>query len=233
MDERHAQPEQAHARLLVDQLGAGGGGIGQGLLDVVDRAGDVVHAGAAVLQELADRRVVTQRPQQLDAAVAEQHRGRLHTLIGHRLAVLEHAPQQLLVVGDGGVEVVDGMPDMMDRLRAHCARILVGHIRKRAANGGCMGFLDKIKQQATDVATTVVEKTQRHGQDGSAADAAAQPQGRGEGGAGRPRRRHDRAGRDAPAIAGRPDGQGARASRQDLRQGAGDRRRAAARGCRR
>ncbi|HVI35332.1 MAG TPA: hypothetical protein VM684_03800, partial [Gaiellales bacterium] len=27
------------------------------------------------------------------------------------------------------------------------------------ANGGCMGFLDKIKQQATDVATTVVEKT--------------------------------------------------------------------------
>src|SRR6476469_3475724 len=74
MDERHAQPEQAHARLLVDQLGAGGGGIRQGLLDVVDPQSHVVHAGAAVLQELADRGVVTQRPQHLFAAFAQQHR---------------------------------------------------------------------------------------------------------------------------------------------------------------
>src|SRR6476661_142676 len=129
MDERHAQPEQPYTRLLVDQLGAGGGGIGQRPLDVVDPQRHVVHAGAAVLQELADRGVVTQRPQQLNASVTEQHRRRLHALVGHRLAVLEHTPQQLLVVGDGGVEVVDGMPDMMDRLCAHCARILVGHLR--------------------------------------------------------------------------------------------------------
>src|SRR6185437_10128258 len=126
MDERHAQPEQAHARLLVYQLGAGGGGIGQGLVDVVDPQRHVVHAGTAVEQELADRGVVTQRPQQLDATIAQQHRCRLHPLVGHRLSVLEHAPQQLLVVGDGGVEIVDSMPDMMDRLCAHCARILVG-----------------------------------------------------------------------------------------------------------
>src|SRR3954466_8114632 len=130
VDERHAQPEQAHARLLVDQLGAAGGGVGQRLLDIADPKRHVVHAGSAVEQELADRGVVTQRPQQLDAAVAQQHGCRLHSLIGHRLAVLEHAPQQLLVVRDGGVEVVDSMPDMMDRLCAHCARILVGHVRK-------------------------------------------------------------------------------------------------------
>src|SRR6476619_3815973 len=129
VDERNAQPEQAHARLLVDQLGAGGGGIGQGLLDIIDAQRHVVHAGAAVQQELADRGVVTQRPQQLDAALAPQPRGRLHALIGHGFAVLEHTPQQLLVVGDGEVEVVDRMPDMMDALRAHCARILVGEIR--------------------------------------------------------------------------------------------------------
>src|SRR6476619_179287 len=85
MDERHTQPEQPHARLLVAQLGAGGGGIGQRLLDVVDPQRHVVHAGASVLQELADRGVVTQRPQQLDAAVAQQHGCRLHSLIGHRL----------------------------------------------------------------------------------------------------------------------------------------------------
>src|SRR5580765_34032 len=88
MDERHAQPEQAHPRLLVDQLGAGGGGIGQGLFDIVDPQRHVVHAGAAVLQKLAHRGVVTERPQQLDAAVAQQHRRRLHTLVGNRLAVL-------------------------------------------------------------------------------------------------------------------------------------------------
>src|SRR3954464_12789458 len=39
---------------------------------------------------------------------------------------------------------------------------------KRAASGGCMGFLDKIKQQATDVATTVVEKTQETAKSGQA-----------------------------------------------------------------
>src|SRR3954468_3400255 len=48
MDDRHAQPEQAHARLLVDQLRAAGGGVVQGLLDIVDPQRHVVHAGSTV-----------------------------------------------------------------------------------------------------------------------------------------------------------------------------------------
>ena len=43
-----------------------------------------------------------------------------------------------------------------------------------------MGFLDNIKQQATDAASTVVEKTTDTAKTGQLQDAAAQPQGRGE-----------------------------------------------------
>ena len=90
-----------------------------------------------------------------------------------------------------------------------------------------MGFLDKIKQQATDVATTVVEKTTDTAKTGqlqmqlrslkgeekeALADLGAAMIALGE----------------TPDLAGRPDDQGARASRQDLGKGAGDRRRAAA-----
>ena len=88
-----------------------------------------------------------------------------------------------------------------------------------------MGFLDKIKQQATDVATTVVEKTTDTAKTGqlqmqlrslkgeekeALADLGAAMIALGE----------------TPDLAGRPDGQGARASRPDRGQGAGDRRRA-------
>src|SRR3954466_11830598 len=48
MDEPHAQPEQAHARLLVDQLGPAGGAGRTALLDIVDPQRHVVHAGSTV-----------------------------------------------------------------------------------------------------------------------------------------------------------------------------------------
>ena len=95
-----------------------------------------------------------------------------------------------------------------------------------------MGFLDNIKQQATDLATTVVEKTSDTAKTGqlqmqlrslkgeekeALADLGAAMIALGE----------------IAGLAGRPDGQGARASRQGLRQGAGDRRRAAGGGRRR
>src|SRR5437764_11900585 len=74
MDERHLEPEQARARLRVDQLGAGRLRPPQRGADVGDEVGDVVHPGAALGDELADRRVVGQRPQELDPAGADPYR---------------------------------------------------------------------------------------------------------------------------------------------------------------
>src|SRR3954470_9062289 len=156
VDERHPQPEEADPRRGVDQLGSGIGRSAKRRADVVHPQGDVVHPRPAVGEELSHRRIGAERPKQLDAAAAEQDRGRLDALLWHRLPVLERAAEQLAVGSDGGIEVLHGVPDMMDLLRAHCARILVGNV----FGGYSMGFLDKIKQQATDVATSVVEKTQ-------------------------------------------------------------------------
>src|SRR4029079_13768922 len=74
MDERHLEAEEARARLRVDQFGAGGRGSAQRGADVRDEVGDVVHPGAAVGEELAHRRVVPERPQEPDPAVADPNR---------------------------------------------------------------------------------------------------------------------------------------------------------------
>jgi cell division protein FtsB len=70
--------------------------------------------------------------------------------------MLGHRAEEPLVQIHCGRHVVDGVPDMMDAAGAHCAPILGDGYPQ----GAPMGFLDKIKQQATDVASTVAEKTQ-------------------------------------------------------------------------
>ncbi len=125
--------------------------------------------------------------QQLDADVADVHRCRLDSLLRHRLAVLEGRPQQPLVGADGGVEVGHGMPDMMDGERVHCARML----RDFHAQGAHMEFLDKLKVAGDGRGVDRRREDAGDGQDRTAADAAANTQGRGEGRADRlrPQRR--------------------------------------------
>src|SRR4029079_8570589 len=130
-------------------------GLAQRGADVGAEVGDVVHPGAAVGEELADRRVLPQRPQELDPAVANAHRDRLHALRGNRLAMLDHAAEEPLVHIHRGGEVVHGMADMMDGFRMHLTA------SQRTRNEGvCMGFLDKLTQQASEVASSVAVKTQ-------------------------------------------------------------------------
>jgi hypothetical protein len=69
--------------------------------------------------------------------------------------------KETFIRGDGRVQIGYRVADMMDLRDTHSARQ-----RSEWASRGLprrkdqMGFLDKIKQQATDVASTVVEKTQ-------------------------------------------------------------------------
>ena len=66
------------------------------LVDVRAAVGGVVEARAPLGEELARRRVVAERAQQLDVRVADAQQHRLDTLLGDRLAVLDrHAERSL------------------------------------------------------------------------------------------------------------------------------------------
>ncbi|HEY2073739.1 MAG TPA: hypothetical protein VGG88_09210, partial [Gaiellaceae bacterium] len=65
MHEGDLQTEHPPSRLGVDQLGAVPGELAEDDPDVLDLVRDVVHAGAALGQELADGRVRPERGEQL------------------------------------------------------------------------------------------------------------------------------------------------------------------------
>src|ERR1044072_6484700 len=73
-------------RLGLDQLDPGSSDSLQGRVDVLDRVGDVVQAGALAGDELADRGVRAERPQELDVAVADVEQERPDPLRLDRLA---------------------------------------------------------------------------------------------------------------------------------------------------
>src|SRR6478736_8200408 len=102
MDERNLEPEETGVGLLVDQLGAGGGGVVERRADVVDTEGDVMHPGPTAGHEAADGRVGAERPEELDAGAPDTQRNRLDSLRGHRLAVLRHGAEKPFVRVDGG-----------------------------------------------------------------------------------------------------------------------------------
>src|SRR3954447_7212625 len=119
VDERYLQAEEPRPRLRVDQLDAGGREPLELAAQVVDAVGDVVHAGAAPGEEAADRRVVAERAEQLDAPRADAERCRLDTLLIDRRAVLDLAAEQLSVGTDRLVEIRDGDAHVVDLARRH------------------------------------------------------------------------------------------------------------------
>src|SRR5690348_7379979 len=119
VDERDLEAEEALARLGVDEFGARLRRGGEGRTDVVDQERHVVHPRAAALQEPPHRRVLGERPQQLDAAVADDQGDGLDTLAGHDLAVLDLRAEQADVRVHRARQVVHGVADMMDRSRMH------------------------------------------------------------------------------------------------------------------
>src|SRR5436190_21703367 len=119
VQERHFEAEQAPTRLVVHELDS----FRRQLVDrgahVVYLVGDVVHTRPALGQELADRRLLAQGGQELDASLAYFERRGLDALVGDGLAVLEARAEQLLVRRHGLVEVLDGDPEVVDPAGLH------------------------------------------------------------------------------------------------------------------
>ena len=122
MDKSNLKAEKTASRFGVDQLGTGGGKVGERRADVVHAIGDVVHAGATLREELADRRVRAGRSEQLDPALANEHGCRFDTLIGELIATLEPAAEELLVGRDRLIEIDDSESEVVDTERLHRAR---------------------------------------------------------------------------------------------------------------
>ena len=88
-------------------------------VDVADPVGQLLQAGAALVEELGDRRRLVERGHQLDLGAA--HRGAAHRQ--HRLAdalllvdlLVQHDHAEVVVVPlDGGVQVGDRDADVVD-----------------------------------------------------------------------------------------------------------------------
>lgn len=104
---------------LVDEAGSPRRQVSQSLVDVEHCVGDVMKALAPTFQESAHRRMRGQRTEQLDKGSSDRDHRFLHPLIGHHLPVnwLDSIPIQ--VAGDGGVEVVDRNPNMIEVVKLH------------------------------------------------------------------------------------------------------------------
>ena len=105
--------------LLVDQLDSLLGEPFQLAPKIAHLVGDVMHSGPAAGEELADRRLLAERREQLDATLADAHRRRFDTLLGNRVAMLDLGAEQPPIRVDRVVEILDGDSEMMNPLRVH------------------------------------------------------------------------------------------------------------------
>ena len=119
VQERDLEPEQALPWLLVDQLDALVGKLTDRRADIGNFEGDVVHPGPALRQELAHRRLLAERGQQLDPAIADPQQSGLDALVENRLPVLEPSAEDPLVGRNRLVEVFDGDAKVVDPAGLH------------------------------------------------------------------------------------------------------------------
>ena len=117
MDERDLEAEHAAARSLVDQLGTRIREMGEGSADVLDLVRDVVHSRAARDEEPADGRVVAERAQQLEPALADADGRGLDSLLLDPRALLEPGAEEALVGIERAVEILDGETDVVHGAR--------------------------------------------------------------------------------------------------------------------
>jgi len=107
MHEGDLEPEETLSRLVVDQLDTLFGELVDRGANVGHLVGDMVHPGPTLGQKLADRRLLAERGQELDATSADGQRGRLDALCGNGLAMLEAGAEDPLIDRDRLVEVLD------------------------------------------------------------------------------------------------------------------------------
>ena len=122
MDESNLEAEKATSRLGVDQLRTGAREIAERRTDIVHAIRNVMHPGAALGEELADRRIWPGRREELDTALADEHGRRFNALIRQLVAMLQPTTEQLLVRVDRLVEVDDSKSEVVETARVHRAR---------------------------------------------------------------------------------------------------------------
>ena len=110
VDERDLEAEQTRAWAFVDQVRARTGKLGQRGIEIAHLVGNVVHTRPSRGEEAADRRVLAEWLEQLDATLADADRRRADALILHRRAVLDLCAEQPLVGRESRVEVLDRDP---------------------------------------------------------------------------------------------------------------------------
>ena len=114
MHECDFEPEHPLPWLAVDQLRAMVRELRDRGSHVVDLVRDVVHARAALGEELPDGRIGAERGEQLDPAFADTNRCGLDALVVHTRTVLEAAAEEALVRTHCLVEVGDGNAHVMN-----------------------------------------------------------------------------------------------------------------------
>ena len=119
MDEGDLEPEKPAMRLLVDQLDPLLGEPLELALQIAHLVGNVVHARPAAGEELPNRGLITERSEQLDAALADAHGSCLDALRGNRVAVLYLGTEKTPIRVDRLIEILDGHSEMMNPLRVH------------------------------------------------------------------------------------------------------------------
>jgi hypothetical protein len=97
VEEGHEPSACPPTRRQIDQLQPGGAALSQRRRQVVYAVGDMVDAGAAVGQELADRAIIAGRGQEFDMLVAAGEKHYLHPLILKDLAGDNLEPEHLLI----------------------------------------------------------------------------------------------------------------------------------------
>jgi hypothetical protein len=85
--------------------------------EIVDLVGDVVHSRASLREETADRRVLAERAEQLQPALADPDRSRLDSLFLDEGPLLEPRTEEALVRLQRPIEILDGETDVMHRAR--------------------------------------------------------------------------------------------------------------------
>jgi len=121
VDERDLEAEQARARAFVDQVCAGTRELGERGVQITHLISDMVHPGSSLREEATDRRVLAERLEQFDAAVADADGGRPDSLVVHRCAVFDPRAEQSLVGRQSLIEVLDCDPKVMDPPRLHAS----------------------------------------------------------------------------------------------------------------
>lgn len=117
MDESDFEAEHAAAGRLVDQLGAGVRQLGERGADVLDLVRDVMHPGAALREKAADGRVLAERSQQLEPALADTDGRRLDALLLDARALLDPGAEEASVRVERAVEILDSETDVVHRAR--------------------------------------------------------------------------------------------------------------------